>query len=163
MPINKDDFKKLPPDERIKKLKQLEEENKKELKEAEKLIEESKIEIQRTELSKEEPPEISQFIRKKEEQEDKKNLESTVEHERVPEEHGNIQYLFDQYDELKNFLGRTLNNYDRERVEEIYHNINNIAENYKHTSEELENVARATKRIVKDLLGEYQSNVKYTP
>lgn len=51
-----DDLKKLPPDERIKKLKALEEEKRKEIEEAQQLLKESAVELEREEKIKQEVP-----------------------------------------------------------------------------------------------------------
>ncbi|MBR9699598.1 hypothetical protein GOV09_04035 [Candidatus Woesearchaeota archaeon] len=92
MPLDKDEFKKLAPEERIKKLKEIEEQRKKDLEETEDLIKKTEAEIERTkdipdmEVPLLEPVDIS----KKFEAED--NLEGTVSKEPSKEETVSVKY-----------------------------------------------------------------------
>ena len=87
-----DDLKKLPPDERIKKLKALEEEKRKEIEEAQQMLKESAVELEREEKIKQEVPvpqmkavDIGQLFTKEEKQVFATKRYAPVEHEEESE------------------------------------------------------------------------------
>jgi len=88
-----DDLKKLPPDERIKKLKELEEAKRKEIEEAQQLLKESAVELEREEKIKQEVPvpqmkavDIGQLFTKEEKQVFATKRYEPAEHEEVEDQ-----------------------------------------------------------------------------
>ncbi len=173
--FTKEELLKLSPAERVQKLKQFEEAKKKELEEAQKLLQDSEKELK----SRKEQEVQEELIRRKviEDLHKVQTLEQTVGEEPQRKEEirdeqaeyrSNVQQAADLYSRLKNVLdvGIPLNPYDREKVEDVYNIINQIAKFHPQEDadkESIDDIARATKRIVKSLLGDYQSNVRYTP
>lgn len=92
MPIDKEELKKLSPEDRLKKLKELEQESKKEIDEAEDLIKRTEAEIEHNknipniEVPKIEPVDISRMFEAPE------GLESTIKKEAPEEAESKIKY-----------------------------------------------------------------------
>ena len=176
--LNREELLKLSPDERIKKIKDFEEQKKKEL---ENELAETKrfLDENEKELNLRKSNELTSELLRRKIEEDRiaqKSLEQTVAEEAIPRkedlppqaEYKHVSYMADMYTQLKNILdtGIPLNPYERQKVEDIYQIINQLADLHPQKlqhAESIDEIAQATKRIVKTLLGDYQSNVKYTP
>lgn len=104
--LDKAELEKLTPAERIKKLRKIEEENKKEIEEAEKLIQRTETEIEREQLAESvkvpetKPVDIGKLF-----EEEKGSLEATVRHEAPPaegaKEESRLYQLAQAYEEVK--------------------------------------------------------------
>lgn len=96
MPLDKEELKKLSPEKRIKRLKQIEKERKKEIEEAEDLIKRTEAEIQREkdipdiEVPKIEPVDISKIFEAPEGLETTVRREVTAEEEESPIKYGGV-------------------------------------------------------------------------
>jgi hypothetical protein len=106
MTINKDELQKLKPAERIKKLKELEEQSKKEIEEAEDLIKKTEAEIERDSIAESvkvpeaKPVDISKLFEKPE------GLEAQVQQAPITQEEGEnkLYQLAQAYEEAKGML-----------------------------------------------------------
>lgn len=176
MEFNKDELNKLPPEERIKKLKLMEDEAKKQMEATKKLIDDSESLIKKSE------EEITRAALKQGEDDFRrqgalKELSALVHHEepglegiagqaqrqRSKDEPVDISSVYQRVKDLHDQYAQGSMSYEtvkelretRERVD--------IALGYQQLSQETERTALASKRLVEDLLGSYMSNVKYTP
>jgi hypothetical protein len=179
--LSREELLTLSPEERAKRLKQFEEERKKaheqEINEAKKLVEDTETEIkQKKDRQLTEELLRRNILEEKERIEKIRSLEEAVGHEpsekkELPnqaEYRTNVEYAINMYTHLKGFLesNTPLNPYERAKVEDMYNVLNQMAGQNPHENREqqtIEDIASATKRIVKTLLGDYHSNVKYTP
>jgi len=146
--INKEELMRLSPEERIRRLRQLEEERKKEIEDAQKLIRESEGQIERDRsLEDVEVPEApSVDISKLFGAEEKETLEGAVEEAPQPEMEGeHLRYQVQQdYEALKELqegmINNTVNPYDAaNQVNEIEERLNTI--NYQQAKQESKEVA----------------------
>jgi len=154
--LDKDELRRLSPEERIKKLREVEDERKKELKEAEKLILESISELQAPE--DDEPPD--EPTRPPEE-----DLESQLQTtEPPPEDEQNVEYAINLYDELQEVAeGAAGNPYQAlTRAAEIYDKIMG-ADSYKGQDSTVKNIAEGSRRLMKEIFGEYKASLEYRP
>lgn len=175
---NDDDLKKLSPQERIKRLKDLEEKSKKEIEKAQRLIKESEQEIaieqklKDVEIPQTSEIDVTKLFRKEEE-----TLEQTVEKEKpkVSEEElkQQQQYLREiptrRIEERAEYLQRRINetgyvNNDQATemaamYEEIREREDKIKQgSYRPVSSRVEQELDAAKRIAKQVLGEFYNN-----
>ena len=178
--LSREELLTLSPEARIAKLKQFEEEKKKnldkEITEAKKMLEDTETEIKQ----KKDQQLTDELIRKKileEKAQLQQSLEETIGHEspqrkedisQQTEYKTNVSSMIGMYTNLKDILdtGLPLNPYERAKVEDIYNVMNQLANQNPHENADrqtIDDITHATKRIVKTLLGEYQSNVKYSP
>ncbi|MBI5392670.1 hypothetical protein HZA96_02265 [Candidatus Woesearchaeota archaeon] len=178
--LSREELLALSPEERIAKLKQFEDERKKnldkEIAEAKKVLEDTEREIKQ----KKDQQLTDELMRRKileEKAQLQKSLEETVRQEspqrkedlpQQAEYKTNVNYMVDMYTNLKNILdtGLPLNPYERAKVEDIYNIMNQLANQNPHENADrqtIDDITHATKRIIKTLLGDYQSNVKYSP
>lgn len=126
--MDKDELRKLPLRERIRRLKELEESRKKEIEEIDNLIKDSQRELRTEEVAEEVSPEaeevdISRLFRPEEE-----NLERTVGEEASEEEEGGVGYLtlqraLEDYEELRELtyasIGGSLSENQMEAIDQI--------------------------------------------
>jgi len=152
--LDKEELEKLTPDERIKKLKEIEQENKKEIQEAEKLIQKTEAEITRENIAESvkvpetKPIDIGELF--KEEQ----SLETTVK-EGAPQKEGEekspLYQLSQAYEEAKGMLysSEALNDNQLERIDQLGERVEKMK--YQKTSDQIANLAVATKSIVQKL------------
>jgi hypothetical protein len=166
--LDKNELKKLSPEERIIKLKELEETKKKELEETNSLIKQSLDELEEIELDDDKPPvkdNSSQF------QEDQ-NLEEQLEQTNISplnkdDDSENIEYTINLYDELTGMaenINPNINGYaNMDRATEIYERIKET-EKYESTDQTIKNIAEGTRRIMKELYGdESRGENRYFP
>ncbi len=163
--IDKDELRKLSPEKRIKRLKELEEKRKKELEETDRLIRESFDELESRELP-DEPPEEEPVRRILEERSD---LEEQVMAEEPPEGTGrqqNIEYAINLYDELAGMAQETAGPGEgymkMDRAAEIYDRILET-ERYQSQDETVKSIAEGSRRLMKELFGDYKANLEYRP
>lgn len=167
--MNKDELNKLPPEERLKKLKELEEKAKKELEEAKKLMEETKVEILKEEMEENPAPsreDISHYLHPHEE-----GLEGAVAQAPRAAQQESTGYnsafsqVRDMYSRLQEMSASDIMNQQQvQKVEEWYSNVNVILANAeKYQDQKVQEIAQASKRMIKELLGENAANVKYIP
>jgi len=156
MDIN--EIKKLSPEERIKKLKELEEERKKEQEEANKLIQESIDEIKREELVKQiEVPEQEHVNIDDLFAAESENLEQTVAREPTPEVEEEIGHLYNRLGELKETFQETeyMNAQQRKELNQAEQRLKQIEANYTLTDavrEQVflsENIAKQMRKYLK--------------
>lgn len=151
--LDKEELKKLTPDERIKKLKKIEEENRKEIEKAGELIQKTEAEITRENIAESiKIPEtktidIEDLFRKEQ------NLETTVKEEAPSEEkeEGPLYQLAQDYQEVKGMLynSEDLNENQLEWIDQLGERVEKIK--YQSTSDQLANLVVATKSIVHKL------------
>ena len=163
MTLSKDALKKLSPEARIKKLKEMDAERKKEGEESKKLLEQSIGELERDEavkkikLPEEKKVDIDALFRSQ--------LEETVRKEKPPEgEPKNIQYMLQTYDDLKemqNAYGANLTDEQKMALGQMYNRINQDeknAEHYHSAPDEARAIASGAKKIIKELLSGYKKD-----
>lgn len=167
--LNKEELLKLTPKERIKKLKEIEEAKKKELEEAEKLLKQTEVEIREIEEKKAHSHEEAEAHHKEE-----TTLEDAVEaesHQRAHEEHeehteykSHFDYAVDIYNRVKDYSGREapLSMEEKARVESLYETFTDVVKQSFQDEEQVNQIASSMKRMVKELLGEYHTNIRYT-
>jgi hypothetical protein len=173
--VKDDEFEKLSPQERIKKLKELEEKSKKEIEKAQKLIRESEEEIAIEEKVKQvRIPEDQEVDVKKLFRREEPSLEETVEKEapKISEEdlRQQQQYLkkltTDRIEERANYLQRQINetgyinNQQMAEVAAMYQEIQRREEGleqgtYKPVSARVEEELDMARGIAKKILGEF--------
>jgi len=164
--LNKEELLKLSPAERIAHLKKLEEEKKKELEEAEKLLKETEKEISDaiSDAKKEKPLEemIGGRHRHVEDEENAPEHREEI-HPPSMDYRPKVDYALDLYQRIKTYADREepLNNAERASVEAIYGTFNDVIREASEHEEKIEHISSSVKRLVKDLLGEYHSNLKY--
>ncbi len=172
MAFNKEELAKLTPSERIKKLKEIEEKSKKEveeletvLQESKKLLNESELELERTEIEKEssEDPliDLTDLLKQ-----DADSLEASVANTPLVsiEEPRDIFGLYQRVTQLA-YQGQGIDARRKEELTTLYQEVNQAAtyvtERYGSPSEEFQAAADSSKRIIKDLLGEFYSKNQY--
>jgi len=163
--LNKDELLKLSPAERIAHLKKLEEEKKKELEEAEKLLKETEKEISDaiSDAKKERPLEEMIGGRQRHVEDEDSPPEHPEESPIQVDYRPKVDYAIDLYQRIKTYTDREgpLNNAERASVEAIYGTFNDVIREASEHEEKIEHISSSVKRLVKDLLGEYHSNLKY--
>lgn len=167
--LNKDELLKLSPAERIAHLKKLEEEKKKELEEAEKLLKETEKEISDAVSDAKKERALEEMIggrhrqvgRVDDEEQAPEHREET--HPVHVDYRPKVDYAIDLYQRIKTYADREepLNNAERASVEAIYGTFNDVIREASEHEEKIEHISSSVKRLVKDLLGEYHSNLKY--
>ena len=164
MPLDKEELMKLPPEERIKKLKEMEEQREKEIKEAEKLKKEAERQMFVDAVENDGPPvDIAQFTNK--------ILEETIAHENIPDvpEDQNIKYanpfnnVIDLYEKIKVYAENDdpVSSDQAKTVGYLYDVFNEVVDEMASKEQEIEQIASGMKRFVKEIMGEYHANVKY--
>jgi len=151
--LDKEELSKLTPDERIKKLKKIEEENKKEIEEAGELIQKTEAEIKSENIAESikipetKPIDIEDLFKKEQ------NLETTVKEEAPSKEteEGPLYQLAQDYQEVKGMLynSEDLNENQLEWIDQLGERVEKIK--YQSTSDQLANLVVATKSIVHKL------------
>ena len=184
MEFNKEELAKLPPKERLKKLKELEEEAKRQLEETKKVIQESEkmlktseVEVVQEEIKKEkttirtrdELKDISRLLRKRAE-----DLEALADEAFLGAQGSSYQPLQPQEAEVVDLYNRVKEiqasygsgsglSYDRVRELSEIKQKAQITHEYTQVSENIQKVAFAAQRIAEDVLGSsYIDNLKYT-
>ncbi len=160
--LDKDKLKRLSPEERIKHLRRLEDERKKDLDEAERLIRES-IEELRVSEEEEEPPEPEP---RRESVFEESELEEQIANEehRHPEaeEEQNVEYAVNLYSELAE-VAHADNPYQMiSRAREINDRLGELAQ-YNSQDQRMKKIAEGSRRIMEELFGEYRANLEYRP
>jgi len=146
--INKEELDKLPAAEKIKRLKELEAENRKEIEEAEKLIKETETEIERegiaesVKIPETKPIDIGSLFAEEE------SLESTVKKEAPEEDQGPLYQLAQDYEAAKGiaYSGESLDENQLGWVDQLGERVEKIR--YHGTSEEIANLVVATKSLI---------------
>ena len=167
--MDKEELNKLPPEERLKKLKELEEKAQKELAEAHKLMEETKVELFKEEIEENHAPsreDITHYLGVPE-----NTLESAVAQapKQTAQETSPYNPAFTQmrdiYSQLQGMSAEeVMNRQQLTIVEEWYSNVNvTLANAEKYQDRTVQEIAQASKRMIKELLGEHAANTKYIP
>jgi len=163
--IEKEELRRLSPEERLKRLKSLEKRRKKELEEADQLIKESFDEI----LKKEETHEIPEEERALEPPPEEFTLEEQVRSEEpkeISDEEEGIQYAVDRYNELKNVIEQGATSDDGyinvDRVYELMDSLEGVA-GYHANDQRFMEIAQGSKRLIKELMGDYHAKQDYKP
>lgn len=161
---------KLPPEERLTKLKELEEKAKKEIEEAHKLMEETKVEIMREERRDESAPsreDISGYLGVQSDDLEGSVAQAPRSHQASPENaYGTtLNQMRDIYSQLQDLSAeQILNRQQLTQVEEWYSNVNvALANAAKYQSQTVQEIAQASKRMIKELLGEDAIKERYIP
>jgi len=164
--IDKEELKKLSPEARIKKLKELEDKGKKELEETDKLIRESFEEIERREIL-DEPPEEEEPARSIFEEESQLE-QQVIEEEPTEIQDGqqNIEYAINLYTELTGMaeeMAAANDGYmNMNRAAEIYDKIKET-EKYQSQDQTAKNIAEGSRRLMRELFGDYKADLEYRP
>jgi hypothetical protein len=148
--IDKEELKKLTPDERIKKLKELEAESRKEIEEAGKIIKETEATLTREKIAESvkipetKPIDLDSLF------EEQKSLETTVKQEAPKEEEKEVglYQLAQDYDEAKDIL-YTQDSLDKGQLEWI-DRLGEKVDKMKYTSnvKEMANLVVATRSVI---------------
>ncbi len=146
--INKEELGKLSAAERIKRLKSLEEENKKEIEEAEKLIHETESQIERDGIAESvkvpetKPIDISSLFA------EEQNLEATVKKEATEEDQGPLYELAQDYEAAKGIAygGESPSEDQMGWIDQLGERVEKIK--YHGTSDEIANLVVATKSLI---------------
>jgi hypothetical protein len=169
-PLNKKDLSKLSPDARLRKLKEIEDQHEKEIEEVKDLISKSKkelIEIEREEeLEYEEPDDDFEGLAQRIMPEEESGLENIARTESlVNQEEEDMASIYQQLVTLEEEGGS--DNYgNMAQAFELYERINeigNTADQYNSQTEAMKEIAQGSKRIIKQLMGNYQSKQDYSP
>lgn len=150
--LDKEELEKLTPTGRIKRLKELEEENKKEIEDAEDLIKKTESEIDReriiesVKVPETKPIDIGSLFKEKEE-----SLETTIREESHSAEtgaEGPLYQLAQDYQEAKEMLysDEKLDENQLEWIDSLGERVEKIK--YQTTSDEIANLAVATRSVV---------------
>ena len=125
MSLDNEALKRLPPDERIRKLRELEEESKKDLVDADKLIKESFEELRRdrvvedTDVPESGPVDITHLFSEEEAQQ--------VIEKAAPEVENQVKYLVEKdYETLKELSSEPMDAYNMHKVEEISERLDTV-------------------------------------
>lgn len=158
----KEELAKLPPEERISKLKEIEKARKKQLDDAAKLINDSVTELETRLREPEEPEEraVHQRISPLESELEEKTILKKPEQ---PEEF-KPDYAVSVYNELTE-IAQNINNgdyQDMQRAADIYERIKENTR-YQSQSETVKNIAEGSRRLMEEIFGEYKANIKYDP
>ncbi len=174
MNFNKDELAKLSPSERIKRLREIEEQSKREMEnakklldESQKMIDESQLEMARRAIKGERdlPPDqridITNMVRP-----DQDNIEGMV--ELAPGKEENDQNITDLYSRITAIADTGVDYNAKNELAELYDEVNRtetyVTAKYGSASEEFESIASSSKRMIKDLLGDfYNDSNKYHP
>ena len=150
--IDKEELEKLSPEERIKKLREIEEKNRKELKEIEELIKKTREELtqrvtETVEVPESEPVDISHIFG----EEERGELETTTE---VPQQlEPEIKYQIEQdYETLKSFLYSGVNEEMMAKIDEIGERLDKTR--YMRIPEEMAQKAIAARYLFHKLKGD---------
>jgi len=146
--IDKEELEKLPAAERIKKLKELEEENRKEIEEAEKLIQETESQIEREGIAESvkipdtKPIDIGSLFGKDE------SLESAVKKESPEEDAGPLYHLAQDYEAAKDIAygGESINEDQLGWIDQLGERVEKIR--YHTSSDQIANLVVATKSLI---------------
>lgn len=153
--LNKAELEKLTPAERIKRLKKIEEANKKEIEEAEKLIRQTEAEISRENIAESvkipetKPIDIESLFR------EEPTLEATVREEapaaEEAKEESQLYQLAQAYEEVKGMYrsAEPLNEEQLEWIDRLGERVEKMK--YKTTSDQVANLAVATRRLVEKI------------
>jgi len=147
-----DKLKGLSPEERIKKLKGMEEERKKEIEEAERLINQSQKEIEEKKR-KEQDQLIEDVVRhERTKLEEVKRLDEMLHslHDPVKTEEEQLNTVVETYKGLKELDYHTLTNEEKDKLGQIYESINDLYSQ----ADDLKDVAYATRKVLRGLLKE---------
>jgi len=149
--LDKEELEKLTPAEKIKRLKKLEKENKKEIEEAGRLIKETKSQIEREKIAESvkvpetKPIDIESLFK-----EEEPSLETTVKKEAPPveKEEKNLYLLAQAYEEVKGMLysEERLNERQLEWIDRLGEKVSKAK--YETTSDQVANLAVATRTLV---------------
>jgi hypothetical protein len=162
--FNKDELMKLSPADRIKKLKELEEQRKKEVEEAEKLLKQAEIQMFEKALEEDKPPaDLHQFAPRK--------LEDTINSEAIPNvpPESNVQYMnpfdnaVDLYHKIKVYNERDgpVTPDEAKTVGYLYDVFNEVVGNMAENEDKIDRISNKMKRMVKEIMGDYHANLKY--
>jgi len=150
MALDKKNLRRLLPEDRLKKLREIEEHSKKELEEAEKLIKESKEDIKKEEalssvdIPEEESVDITKLF------DDKEGLEETVQEAPQEIKEENILYDVGKIREYVENIGKgPVNNYTMERVDKMNEELNSI--DYTQLSKQAADKLNATRNVVYEM------------
>ncbi len=164
--IDKDELRKLSPEMRIKRLRELEEKRKKELEETDRLIRESFDELEERQAPDEPPEEEEPAPGILEERSELEEQLMSAEMPRAGEAQENIEYAINLYDELAGMAQETSGQGDgymsMARAAEIYDRIME-AERYQGQSETVKNIAEGSRRLMRELFGDYKADHEYRP
>jgi len=154
--LDRDELRKLNPEERIRRLKEMEEERKKELEETDKLMKESFGELEELELQVDEPPEEPPPP------EIQSDLENQIMEEEIPEdaENKNVEYAINLYGELAD-AAQDDGYMNMDRAIDIYEKIKETA--YKSQDTTAKKLAEGSRRLMEEVMGEYRANLEYKP
>ncbi len=175
-PLNIEELLKLEPEERIKKLREIQKEQEKALEEAKKLLEQSEQELVKKEKEKAETLEETTKQQKtrpavqiSEEslEEQLKEVKPLLMGKGGPKYAG-ATYLLDMYTSLKQAMdiGIPMNPYEKENVQDMYLAINMLAEHKLQSSltpEQMRTIAQASKEMISKIMGAYYAEIKYNP
>ncbi len=162
--FNKDELMKMNPSDRIKKLKELEEQRKKEIEEAEKLMKQAEMDVISDAVSSDKPPQnIREFAPKR--------LEETLEAEKIPDvpPDYNVTYgkpfesAVDLYHKIKAYNERDgpVTPEEARTVGYLYDVFNEVVGNMSENEEKIDRISSKMKRLVHDIMGDYHANLKY--
>jgi hypothetical protein len=156
------ELKKLAPEARLKKLKEIEESRKKEIVEADKLIKESIFELEEAVKSTPPPEDIGRGNNRAPEESELERQVARAERRENSDARPNVQYAINLYGELAE-MQQTGTGYDqRNRAIDLYEKIKN-QEHYISQDETMKHIAEGSRRIMRELFGEYRSNLDYRP
>ncbi len=161
--LDKKELEKLTPAERIKRLKKIEEENKKEIEEAEKLIKQTQIDIERESIAESvkipetKPIDIGSLFR------EEPSLETTVKEEAPKEEaeEGKLYQLAQAYEEARDMLysQEPLNEEQLERIDRLGERVEKAK--YETFSKETADLLVATRSVIKKILKYHQQDGRF--
>jgi hypothetical protein len=156
------ELKRLSPEERLKRLKALEEERKKELVEADKLIKESIVELEEAVQVRERPPEPQQTGRIPEPESESALERQVRKEEPAGDVKQGVQYAINLYGELAEAREAGQGYDTRMRAVDLYERIKQ-QEQYMSQDSTVKHIAEGSRRIMRELFGEYRSNQDYLP
>lgn len=152
--LDKAELEKLTPAERIKKLKRIEEENKKEIEEAEKLIKQTQGDIEREKIAESVKIPETKAIDIESLFREEPTLEATVREEAPAaeaKEGGPLYQLIQTYEEVKEmaYSSEPLNESQLEWIDRLGERVEKIK--YRTTTEEAANLVVATRSLVEKI------------
>jgi hypothetical protein len=169
-------LKSFPPEERISLLKAMKQQLEKEEKDAEDIVKESVEQIERNEIAKKIPPpetkpvDINKLFTESRLEESIKEVhpkfpekERDVEYRVRGENRGGVQYASNLYNELNDIIKSGTDEYaNLVKAADIYDKIKELSK-YETQSEATKNIAEGSRRIMKELFGEYLAKQDYIP
>lgn len=174
-PLNIEELLKLEPEERIKKLKEIQQAQEKALEEAKKLLEQSEQELvkkekEQTEGIEEKTKQVKTVVQLSQEslEEQLKEVKPLPSGKGGPKYKG-AAYLLDMYTSLKQAVdtGIPMNPYEKETVEDMYLAINMLAEHKpqegKLTPDQMRTIVQTSKDMITKIMGAYYAEIKYNP